>query len=85
MFQSAESQLTAAQAKMAADQATYQRMNAAAKTPGVVALNDLEVAQKAAQADQGNVAALAKDAKAAEDALQAVAQLEAYLQHHSTV
>ena len=79
MFQSAESQLTAAQAKMAADQATYRRMNAAAKTPGVVALNDLEVAQKAAEADQANVAALQKGAKAAQEALRAVSQLEAYL------
>jgi RND family efflux transporter MFP subunit len=79
MFQSAESQLTAAQAKMAADLATYQRMNAAAKTPGVVALNDLEVAQKAAQADEANVAALQKSAKAAQDALRSVSQLEAYL------
>ena len=79
MFQSAESQLTAARAKLAADQATYQRMNAAAKTPGVVALNDLEVAQKAAQADEANVAALQKGANAAQDALRAVSQLEAYL------
>jgi len=78
-FQSAESQLTAAQAKMAADQATYRRMNAAAKTPGVVALNDLEVAQKAAEADEANVEALRKGAKAAQDALRAVSQLEAYL------
>jgi RND family efflux transporter MFP subunit len=79
MFQSAESQLTAAQAKMSADQATYRRMDAAAKTPGVVALNDLEVAQKAAQADEANVAALQKGANAAQEALRAVSQLEAYL------
>jgi len=79
MFQSAESQLTAAQAKLAADQATYQRMSAAAKTPGVVALNDLEVAQKAAEADEANVAALRKGANAAQEALRAVSQLEAYL------
>jgi RND family efflux transporter MFP subunit len=79
MFQSAESQLTAAQAKMAADQATYRRMNGAAKTPGVVAPNDLEVAQKAAQADEANVAALQKGAQAAQDALRSVSQLEAYL------
>ena len=77
--QSAQSQLAAAQAKLAADQATYQRMDAAAKTPGVVARNDLEVAQKAAQADEANVAALQKNAQAAEEALHAVAQLEAYL------
>ncbi len=79
MFQSAESQLSAAQAKMTADQATYKRMQAAAKTPGVVALNDLEVAEKAAQADESNVAALEKGAGAAREALRAVSQLEAYL------
>jgi len=79
MFQSAQSQLTAARAKMTADQATYRRMDAAAKTPGVVALNDLEVAQKAAEAAEANVASLQKGAKAAQDALRAVSQLEAYL------
>jgi RND family efflux transporter MFP subunit len=78
-FQSAQSQFAAAQAKLAADEATYQRLSAAAKTPGVVALNDLEVAQRAAQADEANVAALDKSAKAAQEALHAVAQLEAYL------
>ncbi len=78
-FQSAQSQLSAAQAKFAADQATYQRMSTAAKTPGVVAQNDLEVAQKTSQADQANIEALAKSAKAAQDALHAVSQLEAYL------
>jgi RND family efflux transporter MFP subunit len=78
-FQSAESQLSAVQAKLAADQATCQRMSAAAKTPGVVALNDLELAQKAAQADEANVAALDQSAKAAQEALRAVSQLEAYL------
>ena len=79
LYQSAESQLAAAQAKLAADQATYQHMNAAAKTPGVVALNDLEVAQQAAQADQANAAALQKGAKAAQEALRAVSQLGDYL------
>ena len=78
-FQSAESQLAAAEAKLEAGQATYQRLKAAAKTPGVVALNDLEVAQKATQSDQANVGALEKSAKAAQDALRAVSQLEAYL------
>jgi len=78
-FQSAESQLSAGQAKLASDQATYQRMSAAAKTPGVVALNDLEVAQKAVQADEANVSALEKSAQAAQAALRSVSQLEAYL------
>lgn len=78
-FQSAQSQLAGAEAKVAADQATYQRMKSAAKTPGVVAQNDLDIAQKAVQADQANAAAFGKSATAAQDALHAVAQLEAYL------
>jgi len=78
-YQSAESQLAAAQARLAADQATYRRMNAASKTPGVVAMNDLNVAEKTAESDQANVTASEKSAKAAQDALRAIAQLEAYL------
>jgi RND family efflux transporter MFP subunit len=78
-FQSAESQLSAAQAKLAADQATCQRLSAAAKMPGVVAGNDLEIAQRATQADQANVAAIQKSAQGAQEALRAVSQLEAYL------
>jgi membrane fusion protein (multidrug efflux system) len=78
-LQSAESQLAAAQAKLTADQSTFRRMTAAAKTPGVVALNDLEVARQKSEADQATVDALAKSAKATEEALKAVSQLEAYL------
>lgn len=77
--QSAESQLAAAQARLSADQATYRRMAAASKTPGVVAMNDLNVAEKTAESDQANVTASEKSAKAAQDALRAIAQLEAYL------
>jgi RND family efflux transporter MFP subunit len=79
LFESAESQLAAAQAKWTADQATYRRMAAAARTPGVVAANDLEVAGKTAEAGEANVAALQKSAKAAQDALRAVSTLETYL------
>ncbi|MGA8185374.1 MAG: efflux RND transporter periplasmic adaptor subunit [Terriglobia bacterium] len=78
-YQGAESQLLAAEAKLAADEATYQRMEAAAKVPGVVAGNDLEIAQKTALAGRQNVAALQKNVKAAQDALQAFTQLESYL------
>ena len=55
-YQSTESQLAAGQAKLAADEATYQHTRAAAKTPGVVAVNDLEMAQKTAKADEATVA-----------------------------
>jgi len=78
-YQSAQSQLAAGQAKLAADQATYQHMSAAAKVPGVVASNDLDIAQQAAEADAANVEALQKTAEAAQDSLRAVAQLESYL------
>ena len=78
-YQGAESQLAAGQAKLAADQATYQRTKAAAKVPGVVAANDVDIAQKTAQSDEANVAALQKTAEAAEESLRAVRQLESYL------
>ena len=78
-FQGAQSQLAAAQAKLAADQATYQRMSVAAKTPGVVALNDLEMEQKTAEADAANVAALQKSVDAGRETVRAVSQLESYL------
>lgn len=79
MYESAESQLAAAQAKLAADQATFQHMSAAAKIPGVVAENDLDIAQKAAQSDAATVEALRKTADAAQAGMRAVVQLESYL------
>jgi RND family efflux transporter MFP subunit len=78
-YQSAEAQLAAGQAKLAADQATYQHMSAAAKTPGVVAANDLDIAQRTAQSDEANVGALQMSAEAAQESLKAVRQLESYL------
>lgn len=78
-YQSTESQLVAAQAKLSADQSTYERMNSAAKIPGAVAANDLVIAEKTAQSDEANVAALQKTAEAAEEGLRAITQLESYL------
>jgi len=78
-FRGAESQLAGAEAKLAAEQATFQHMSAAAKVPGVVAANDLDIAQKAAQAEESDVAALEKSVQAAQENLRAVTQLESYL------
>ena len=78
-YQSAQSQFSSAQAKLAADRATFDRLRQAAKTPGVVAGNDLDVAQKTAEADEATVAALQKTAEAAQEGMRAVAQLEGYL------
>jgi RND family efflux transporter MFP subunit len=75
----AESQLVSAQAKFAADQGTYLHLASASKTPGVVAENDLLVANQTAVADKGAVAAAESNANAARDALRSVTQMESYL------
>jgi membrane fusion protein (multidrug efflux system) len=78
-YQSAESQLAAAQAKLSADQSTYEHMSSAAKTPGVVAANDLAIAEKTVQSDEASVTALQKTGEAAQEGLRAITQLESYL------
>ena len=75
----AKSQLAAAQAKLAGDQGTYDRLMAAAKTPGVVAGNELNIAAKAVEADQANVDAAGSGIKSAEAARNSTAQIEDYL------
>jgi len=75
----AESQLAAAQAKLASDQGTYLHLASAAKTPGVVAENDLMVANQSAKADNAAVSAAEHNASAARDALRSVTQMESYL------
>lgn len=75
----AQSQLAAGQAKLAGDEGTYAKLQAAAKTPGVVAGNDLLLAQKAVEADQAQVKALSDNVQAARQALRAVSETEQYL------
>ena len=48
----AESQLATAQARLASNQGTYAHLAAAAKTPGVVAPNDVMVADQTVAADK---------------------------------
>jgi membrane fusion protein, multidrug efflux system len=79
-LQAAESQLVSTQAKQAADQSTYQKLEAASHTPGVVAGNDLVLAQKTVQADEAQVKALQANVEAARQALRAVSETEKYLQ-----
>jgi RND family efflux transporter MFP subunit len=78
--QGAEAQLSSAKAKLASDQGTYLHLAAAAQTPGVVAGNDLQVAEQTAAADKAQVEAASKNVQAAHDALRAVTQLESYLE-----
>jgi membrane fusion protein, multidrug efflux system len=77
---SAEAQLAAAQAKFASDDGTFLHLVAAAKTPGVVAGNDLQVAEQTAAADNAQLEAASNNVQAARESLRSVAQLESYLE-----
>jgi membrane fusion protein (multidrug efflux system) len=78
-LRAAESQLTTTQAKLASDKGTYMHLASAAKTPGVVAENDVMVAGQTASADQGQVQSAENNVAAARAVLRSVAQLESYL------
>jgi RND family efflux transporter MFP subunit len=78
-LQAAESQLASARAKLASDDGTYRHLGAAAQTPGVVAANDLAVAEQTVEADKGGVGAAEHNVAAARDGLREVAQMESYL------
>lgn len=77
--QSAESQHIEGEAKLAADESTYERLKAAAATPGVISGNELEIAQKTADADRARARALKENVNAAKQALQSVSEIEGYL------
>ncbi len=79
-LQAAQAQLAAAEAKVASDEGTFEHLKAAAATPGVVAGNDLFVAQKNLEADRAQVKAQQENVSAANQALQAISETEAYLQ-----
>ena len=78
-IQSARSQRIEAEAKLAGDEATYQRLQAASKTPGVVAGNDLVVAQKTVEADRARVEQWKENEEASRSAAKAVGEQESYL------
>jgi membrane fusion protein (multidrug efflux system) len=79
-LQAADSQLTAAQARLASDEATSNHLEDAAKTPGVVAGNDLIVAEKTVEADRANAKAAEENVNAARQALNSFTTLLEYLQ-----
>ena len=78
-LQAAESQLAVARSKADADASTSDKLKAASATPGVVAGNDLVLAQKAVEAGQSQIAAAQQTAEAARQALQSITQMEEYL------
>ena len=79
-LQAAEAQRGEAEAKLASDESTYQRLKAASATPGVVAGNDLDVAQKVAEADRARLESVGEGAQAARSALKSLSEIEGYLQ-----
>jgi len=78
-LQAAEAQRAEAEAKLASDQSTSDRLKNASATPGVVAGNDLEVAQRAVDADRARLEAMRSSAEAAKSALKSVSEIESYL------
>jgi RND family efflux transporter MFP subunit len=78
-LQGADAQRAESEAKLASDDNTYQRLKAAAATPGVVAGNDLEVAQKVVEGDRARLESTRESAEAAKAALKSVTEIEGYL------
>jgi membrane fusion protein (multidrug efflux system) len=78
-LQSAQAQLAAIRSKAEGNASTYEKLKAAAATPGVVAGNDVLLAQKAVEADQGQIAGAEQNIEAARQALKAISEMEGYL------
>lgn len=79
-LQVSEAQLGAVQSKADADRSTYEKLKAASATPGVVAGNDVLVAEKALEASGSQVTAARQNIEAARQALNAIREMERYLQ-----
>ena len=78
-LQGAAAQLSVARAKADADKGTFARLKAASATPGVVAGNDVVIAEKTADASADQVLAAEQSVEAARQVLDAVRDMEGYL------
>jgi membrane fusion protein (multidrug efflux system) len=76
---SADNQRIAGDAKLAADESTYQRLKAASATPGVISDDELETAEKNVEADRARVVSLRDTADAARANLRSADEMESYL------
>ena len=79
-LQAAEAQLAATRARADGDRSTFERLKAASATPGVVAGNDVVIAEKNAEAGQSQVVSAQQTVEAAKQALAAIRDMESYLQ-----
>ena len=78
-LQAAEAQPAAARARADADRGTFEKLKAASATPGVVAGNDIAIAEKTAEASNSQVSAVQQSVEAARQALAAIRDMEGYL------
>ncbi len=77
--QATQSNRIEAESSFLAAESTYQRLKAAAATPGVVSGNELEVSQRNTEAQRARVEALRNNEMAAQAALRSTQELESYL------
>src|SRR6478736_2226260 len=71
-LQAAEAQLSVARAKADADKGTFDRLKAASATPGVVAGNDVVIAERTAEGSANLALAAEQSVEAARQALDAI-------------
>lgn len=74
-----EAQRVEAEAKLAGVESTFEKLQEAAKTPGVVAGNDVVLAGKAVEAERARIAALDKTIAAAQASVSAIEEIQKYL------
>ena len=77
--QAAEAQLAVSRARAESTRGTFERLKAASATPGVVAGNEVVIAEKTADASQSEVTSAQQMVEAARQALNAIRDLEGYL------
>jgi membrane fusion protein (multidrug efflux system) len=78
--QTAEAQLAEARATLTSERSTFDRLKRASATPGVVAGNDVDVAEQKAEAAGARLDAATKNVEAVRQAARSVRDIEAYLQ-----
>jgi RND family efflux transporter MFP subunit len=74
-----EAQKAEAEAQLAAAESTFERLREAATTPGVVAGNDVILAEKSVDSGRARVEALDKNIKTAEASVRSFVEMEKYL------
>lgn len=75
----AEAQRVEAEARVVGVESTFERMKAAAATPGVIAGNELIQAEKQVDAERAKVRAAASFVQAAQAAVKAIEDIQSYL------